>query len=67
MDKLINPSSGNRFGACPLRSAPKSLPALSTANPNRIGPGFTEYNLHPNDAGYRAIAESIDLGLFRQG
>jgi lysophospholipase L1-like esterase len=36
------------------------------ANPNRIRSDLTEDNLHPNDAGYRAMAESIDLGLFRQ-
>ena len=35
------------------------------ANPNRIRPDFTEDNLHPNDAGYRAMADSIDLDLFR--
>lgn len=35
------------------------------ANPNQIRPDFTEDNLHPNDAGYRAMAESINLDLFR--
>ena len=35
------------------------------ANPNRIRADFTEDNLHPNDAGYRAMADSIDLNLFR--
>ena len=35
------------------------------ANPNRIRSDYTEDNLHPNDAGYRAMADSIDLGLFR--
>ncbi|MBT8145229.1 MAG: SGNH/GDSL hydrolase family protein [Gammaproteobacteria bacterium] len=35
------------------------------ANPNRIRPDFTEDNLHPNDAGYRVMADSIDLDLFR--
>lgn len=34
-------------------------------NPNRIRADFTEDNLHPNDAGYRAMADSIDLDLFR--
>lgn len=33
-------------------------------NPRRIRPGFTEDNLHPNDAGYRAMGESIELELF---
>jgi lysophospholipase L1-like esterase len=43
------------------------VPAVADpANPNRIRPEFTEDNLHPNDAGYRAMAESIDLDLFRQ-
>jgi len=36
------------------------------ANPNRIRPDFTEDNLHPNDIGYRAMADIIDLDLFRQ-
>jgi lysophospholipase L1-like esterase len=35
------------------------------SNPNRIRPDFTADNLHPNDAGYRAMADSIDLDLFR--
>jgi len=35
------------------------------ANSNRIRTDFTEDNLHPNDAGYRAMADSIDLDLFR--
>lgn len=34
------------------------------ANPRRILPEFTEDNLHPNDDGYRAMAEIIDLDLF---
>jgi lysophospholipase L1-like esterase len=34
------------------------------ANPNRIRPDFTADNLHPNDAGYRAMAEIINLALF---
>ncbi len=34
-------------------------------NPRRILPSFTEDNLHPNDAGYKAMADSIDLDLFR--
>lgn len=33
--------------------------------PSRILPSFTEDNLHPNDAGYQAMAEIIDLSLFR--
>ena len=35
------------------------------ANPSRILPSFTEDNLHPNDAGYKVMADSIDLSLFR--
>lgn len=35
------------------------------ANPNRIRADFTEDNLHPNDSGYAAMAEIIDLDLFR--
>ena len=34
------------------------------ANPSRILPEFTEDNLHPNDDGYRAMAEAVDLDLF---
>ncbi|MBM7129597.1 SGNH/GDSL hydrolase family protein [Dyella mobilis] len=35
------------------------------ARPNRFLPAFDSGDhLHPNDAGYRAMAESIDLGLF---
>jgi len=33
--------------------------------PERILPSFTTDNLHPNDAGYKAMAEVVDLALFR--
>ena len=34
-------------------------------NPSRILPAFTEDNLHPNDIGYQAMADAIDLDLFK--
>jgi lysophospholipase L1-like esterase len=34
------------------------------ANPSRILPKFTEDNLHPNDAGYAAMANIVELHLF---
>jgi len=35
------------------------------ANSKKLRPGFNiRDNLHPNDAGYKAMAESIDLSLF---
>ena len=34
------------------------------AQPSRFRPGFSEDNLHPNDAGYRAMADAVDLTLF---
>lgn len=34
------------------------------ANPSRILPEFTADNLHPNDAGYAAMAQIVDLDLF---
>ncbi len=37
------------------------------ANPTKILPAFDSGDhLHPNDAGYKAMADSIDLRLFRQ-
>jgi lysophospholipase L1-like esterase len=34
-------------------------------NPKQIRPNFNiRDHLHPNDAGYKAMAEAIDLGLF---
>jgi len=35
------------------------------SNPKHILPAYTEDNLHPNNAGYKAMAEAIDLNLFR--
>ena len=35
------------------------------ANPKKFRPGFNiRDNLHPNDAGYKAMADAIDLSLF---
>lgn len=34
------------------------------ADPLHILPAFTEDNLHPNDAGYKAMSDSINLSLF---
>ncbi len=34
------------------------------ANPSRLLPEFTEDNLHPNDAGYAAMANIVELDLF---
>ena len=34
------------------------------AQPSRFRPGFSQDNLHPNDGGYRAMADAIDLSLF---
>ena len=39
---------------------------LDPANPERLRPAFDSGDhIHPNDAGYAAMANSIDLGLFR--
>ena len=32
--------------------------------PSRFKPGFSQDNLHPNDMGYEAMADAIDLTLF---
>lgn len=37
------------------------------ADPKQMIPRFTQDKLHPNDEGYRAMAEIIDLNLFRAG
>ena len=35
-------------------------------HPSRIFPRFaSEDHLHPNDAGYQAMADAIDLGLLK--
>jgi lysophospholipase L1-like esterase len=37
-----------------------------TANPKQIRPNFNiRDHLHPNDAGYKAMADAIDLSMFR--
>jgi lysophospholipase L1-like esterase len=38
---------------------------MDLTNPLQIISSFTEDNLHPNDAGYEAMARVIDLNLFR--
>lgn len=35
------------------------------ASPSRILPAFTEDNLHPNDIGYKAMADIVDISLFQ--
>jgi lysophospholipase L1-like esterase len=36
------------------------------AQPTKFIPAFNSGdNLHPNDAGYKAMGEAIDLGLFK--
>ena len=35
------------------------------SHPSRILPSYTEDNLHPNDAGYKVMADAVDLSLFR--
>ena len=35
------------------------------SEPKRILRSYTEDNLHPNDTGYKVMADSIDLNLFR--
>ena len=32
--------------------------------PSRFRPGFSEDSLHPNDVGYKAMADAVDLSLF---
>ncbi len=34
------------------------------AQPSRFRPGFSEDSLHPNDDGYEAMADAVDLTLF---
>jgi lysophospholipase L1-like esterase len=39
---------------------------LDPANPERIRPAFDSGDhIHPNDAGYKAMADAIDLALFK--
>lgn len=35
------------------------------SHPSRILPAFTEDNLHPNDIGYKAMADIVDTSLFQ--
>lgn len=39
-------------------------PVRDPEHPTRLLPSFTADNLHPNDEGYRAMAEVVDLELF---
>jgi lysophospholipase L1-like esterase len=42
--------------------------ARDPSAPTRINPAFDSGDhLHPNDAGYKAMGESVDLALFRSG
>lgn len=41
------------------------IPVRDPDNLNHMLPSFTADNLHPNDAGYKAMADAIDLNLFR--
>lgn len=41
------------------------IPVRDPNNSRHLIPSFTADNLHPNDAGYKAMADAIDLNLFR--
>ena len=41
------------------------IPVRDPENPERLLPSYTSDNLHPNDQGYEAMAEAIDISLFR--
>lgn len=41
------------------------IPVRDPNNSKHLIPDFTADNLHPNDAGYKAMADAIDLNLFR--
>jgi len=41
------------------------LATRNPENPKKFRPGYNiSDNLHPNDAGYKAMADSIDLSIF---
>ncbi|MDP2141036.1 MAG: SGNH/GDSL hydrolase family protein [Gammaproteobacteria bacterium] len=41
------------------------IPARDPSHITRLVPSYTSDNLHPNDEGYKAMADAIDLDLFR--
>ncbi len=41
------------------------IPVRDPEHPTRLLPSYTSDNLHPNDEGYKAMAEAIDVSLFR--
>lgn len=41
------------------------IPARDPSHITRLVPSYTADNLHPNDEGYKAMADAIDLDLFR--
>lgn len=41
------------------------IPARDPSHVTRLVPSYTTDNLHPNDEGYKAMAEAVDLDLFR--
>ena len=41
------------------------IPARDPSHITRLVPSYTTDNLHPNDEGYKAMAEAVDLDLFR--
>ncbi len=40
------------------------IPVRDPSHPTRLLPSYTADNLHPNDEGYKAMSDAVDLGLF---
>jgi|SRR5579859_7777960 len=62
----VRADSNRVFELMVYHTTPGKVPELEPEHPSRLLPRFaSEDHLHPNDVGYQAMADAIDLAVFK--